>query len=162
MPEDPFYKSDLPEDFGKMTKRLGPKTIKQGSIIAFKYDFFKNDPYPTIIVTKITPQYICGLNIHVLTFYNIKTLLSKNKINACENPAFNYNLVKGNGYIIKAFRKYKKAGMRSVKIFDCDSFMTLIGIPRIVNPKEAKIIRTNISNQINKKTNINADQITNL
>jgi hypothetical protein len=78
MPEDPFYKSDLPEDFGKPTKRLGPKTIKQGSIIAFKYDFFKHDPYPTIIITKITPQYICGLNIHVLTFYNIKNLLSKN------------------------------------------------------------------------------------
>ena len=29
MPEDHFYKSDLPEDFGKPTKRLVPKTIKQ-------------------------------------------------------------------------------------------------------------------------------------
>lgn len=162
MPEDPFYKSDLPEDFGKLTKRLGPKTIKQGSIIAFKYDFFKHDPYPTIIVTRVTKDYISGLNIHSLTFYNIKNLLSKNKINACENPAFSYNLVKGNEYIIKAYRKYKKIGMRSVKIFDCDSFMTLIGVPRVVNPREAKIIRTNMTNQINKKTNINADQITNL
>lgn len=164
MAEDPLYKSDLPQDFGKLTKRLGPKTINKGSIISFKYDFFKHDPYPTIVITKVTPKYISGLNIHILTFPNIKFLLGKGKrdINACENPAFNYNLVKGKEYIIKAYRKYKKSGMRNVKIFDCDLFMTLIGAPRVVNPKEAKIIRTNISNQINKKTNVNADQITNL
>jgi hypothetical protein len=161
MADDPFYAQNLPKDFGKLTKRLGPKTLTKGSIISFKYDFFKNDPYPTIIVTSVSKDYISGLNIHVLTFYRIKELLGT-KINACKNPAFGYNLVKGNGYIIKAYRKYKKVGMRSVKIFDCDAFLNIIGITRVLTPKEAKIIRNDVSNQINKKTNINADQITRL
>lgn len=161
MAEDPFYAQDLPKDFGKLTKRLGPKTLTKGSIIAFKYDFFKHDPYPTIVVTGVTREYISGLNIHALTFYRIKELLGS-KINACQNPAFGYNLVKGSGYIIKAYRKYKKIGMRTVKIFDCDVFLNIIGIARVLTPKEAKIIRNDVSNQINKKTNINADQITRL
>lgn len=161
MAEDPFYSKDLPKDFGKSTKRLGPKTLGKGSIIAFKYDFFKHDPYPTIIVTKLTTKYISGLNIHALTFYAIKELLGK-KFNACGNPNFGYNLVKGSGYIIKAYRKYIKVGMRSVKIFDCDAFLNIIGIARVLTPKEASIIRNDVSNQINNNTNINADQITRL
>lgn len=161
MAEDPFYSQNLPKDFGKLTKRLGPKTLTKGSIIAFKYDFFKHDPYPTIVVTNVTREFISGLNIHILTFYKINHLLGK-KINACENPAFSYNLVKGDGYIIKAYRKYKKIGMRSVKIFDCDTFLKILGIPRVLTPKEAKIIRNDVTNQINKSTNVNADQITRL
>lgn len=161
MAEDPFYAQNLPKDFGKSTKRLGPKTLTKGSIIAFKYDFFKHDPYPTIVVTNVTREFVSGLNIHVLTFYKIKDLLGK-KINACENPAFSYNLVKGDGYIIKAYRKYKKIGMRSVKIFDCDTFLNILGISRVLTPKEAKIIRSDVTNQINRSANVNADQITRL
>lgn len=162
MAEDPFYAQNLPKDFGKLTKRLGPKTLQRGSIISFKYDFFKHDPYPTIVVTSLNTQYISGLNIHVLTFNNIKNLLDKKKINACENPAFGYKLVKDKGYIIKAYRKYKKIGMKSVKIFDCDLFLNIIGISRVLTPKESKIIRDDVNNQINKNTNVNANQITRL
>lgn len=135
--------------------------IKIGSIISFKYTFFKHDPNPTVIITKILPDYLVGINIHYLTYNDIKRLLSPTDVNACKNKSFGYPLVKNKAYIIKGFRVYKRKGIQNLKYLDCDKMLQMMGLKKIAtNPKEAKEVRKDIEQQVNRKTNIKAKQIT--
>ena len=134
--------------------------IKIGSIISFKYAFFKHDPNPTVIITKILPDYLVGINIHYLTYNDIKKLLNPKEVNACKNKSFGYPLVKNKAYIIKGFRVYKRKGIQNLKYLDCDKMIQMMGLKKTVNPKESKEINKQVEKQINRKTNVKAKQIT--
>jgi hypothetical protein len=139
---------------------MAVNVINIGSLISFNYKFFKHDPNPTVILTKILPDYLVGINIHYLTYNDIKRLLNPKEVNACKNKGFGYPLVKNKAYIIKGFRVYKRKGIQNLKYLDCDKMIQMMGLKKVVNPKEAREINKQVEKQINRKTNVKANQIT--
>lgn len=146
-------------DYGRLFKDLisrnvganqyGPslKAVASGSLVTFQYMFAKNDIYPLVILTYVSQNYIHGVNLHYLTFNEIKQVLQKDKLNGCR-PGFNYQNVKPYQYIIKAYRTYKKNGMRNLKVLDCELIIKSMTVARSIDPQEAEAIRENIRNQI--------------
>lgn len=131
--------------------------ITQGTLMSFAYSFWKNDPYPLIIVTKVTPgKMIKGVNLHYLTFPYIKNLLSTQ----CNNPAFSWQSIKGQSYIENAFRSYKWGGIRQVKVLDCQFLLTIMGMVRSFDPAEIEIIRRQVQEQIRQQVNPKAYEVT--
>lgn len=139
---------------------MAVNTINIGSIISFKYSFFKHDPNPTIIITKVLGDYIVGINFHYLSYNDLKKLLDPKQINACKNRRFGYPLLKGKSYIIKGFRVYKRKGIQSLKYLDCEKMLQMMGLKAIVKQKIDKETNRNIEKQINRKTNVKAKDIT--
>lgn len=135
--------------------------IKVGSIVSFKYSFFKHDPNPTVMVTKVDNKnnVLVGINIHYLTYNDIKRLLSPKEINACKNKALGYPLLKGKAYIIKGFRVYKGNGVQSLKYLDCDKMLQMMGLKAIMKTKQNKEIKEDVEKQINRKTNVKVKEI---
>lgn len=133
------------------------QSIKQGALMSFAYSFWKNDPYPLIIVTKVTPgKMIKGVNMHYLTFPYIRNLLSTQ----CNNPAFSWESIKGQSYIENAFRSYKWGGIRQVKVLDCQFLLSIMGMVRSFDPAEVEIIRRQIQEQIRQQVNPRAYEVT--
>lgn len=153
-----------PAQFGKTTygqtlpaNQYGPiysrmtQTITKGSLVNFNYTFHKpgHDPYPLVLITDIWQNYIRGVNLHYLTFPDIKRLLQPN----CNNPAFSYFNIKGDGYIVSAFRQYKKRGIRQIRKLDCAFLLNILASVRSLNPSEVEAIRRSVREQIQRLTN---------
>jgi hypothetical protein len=146
-------------DYGKLFKdvisrsvganQYGPsfKTIASGSLVTFQYMFAKNDVYPLVILTYVSANYLHGVNLHYLTFNEIKQVLQKDKLNGCR-PGFNYQNVKPYQYIVKAYRTYKRNGIKGLKVLDCDLIVKSMTVTRSIDPQEAEAIRENVRNQI--------------
>lgn len=140
--------------------QYGPtlKTVSSGSLVTFQYLFAKNDVYPLVILTYVSMNYIHGVNLHYLTFNQIKEVLQKDKLNGCR-PGFNYQNVKPYEYIVNAYRTYKRNGLRNLKILDCDLITKSMTVTRSIDPQESEAIRENIRNQISGLVNTPAQKM---
>ena len=94
---------------------------------------------------------IRGVNLHYLTFNDIKKLLQPN----CNNTGFSYNTLKQGEYIglIKAFRQYKRNGIRQIKVLDCAFLLNVLASVRAISPSEVEAIRQSVREQISRMTN---------
>lgn len=125
-------------------------SIKKGSLITFNYTFWKNDPYPLVIVNEnFVSKKIWGINLHYLTFNYIKKIMKY-----CKSPMFSYySAIKNDKILENAYRSYKWQGIRQIKRLDCDFLLDVIATVKSYDPAEVQIIRKNVQEQINKKIN---------
>ena len=128
--------------------------IKQGMLISFHYQFWVNDPYPVVIVTKATPgKRVKGINLNYLTFPFIKNLLRT----SCSNPTFAWQTIKGDRYIENAFRSYRWQGVRQVKTLDCTFLLNVMATVRSNDPNEMRAIKESVREQIRREVNPKAE-----
>jgi len=131
-------------------RRIYNKTIQKGSLIAFRYTFYKHDFSPLVLVGKLNdwnqPGMIAGLNLHYLTFRYMKYLTT-----AFCGKNFSYQQIKGNQYIVNAYRSYKKEGRKSVQTLDCNFLNGVLKTARSFKPNELEAIRQNIQKQLKDK-----------
>lgn len=129
--------------------QYGPslKNVASGSLVTFQYMFAKHDVYPLVILTYVSTNYLHGVNLHYLTFNQMKQVLQTDKLNGCR-PGFNYQNVKPYKYIVNAYRTYKRNGIRGLKVLDCDLIVKSMTVTRSIDPQEAEAIRENVRNQI--------------
>jgi hypothetical protein len=131
--------------------------FKKGNLITFNYTFWKHDPYPLVVISPPPKNptitfgigHLWGVNIHLLTFFDIKQLLRSSK-----NPNFSYvNYVKGNNAIKRAYRSYKWSGIRQVKTLNYEFFLNIVGTIRNQDPADVEIVRKNVQEQIQQQIN---------
>jgi hypothetical protein len=145
------YGPRLPANqYGPIYNRM-TQTITKGSLVSFNYTFHKpgHDPYPLVLITDIWQNYIRGVNLHYLTFPDIKRLLQPN----CNNLGFSYSNIKGDEYIVSAFRQYKRRGIRQIRKLDCAFLLNVLASVRSLNPSEVDAIRRSVREQIQRLTN---------
>ena len=120
--------------------------IGRGSLCTFSYLYHKpgHDPVPLVLITDDSfPRQgpkagtcIRGINLHYLTFPTIKKLMFPAPGHSiCDSPQFTYQYIKGNEYIVSAFRQYKKSGIQSLKKLNCDFIVNAMAISRSFDPK---------------------------
>jgi hypothetical protein len=151
-PIDPLKKVGA-NQYGMTYKPLG-----KGTLVIAKYDFWKHDPYPLILVSALyNDQRLAGINLHYLTFKYVKSLVKA----YCNNRGFGYHLIKGDKYIVNAFRTYKRAGLKQGKMIDGDFLLNVLGTARSYSPNEVEKIRQHIQQQLRQQINPRANQLTN-
>ena len=141
--------------------------VKSGSIVQFTYSFWKNDPYPLVIVSD-TGRYVRGVNLKYLTFPYIKTLLNKIYIGVghqfanVNNPLpFSYqNQVKGDKYITEAFRQYKLNGIQRLRMINPAALLAILASVRSFDPQEIENITRDIREQMQRVANQSAADMT--
>lgn len=137
------------QQFNKIQPVFRPifyNAIKPGSIITFQYTAWKHDPYPLVLSTGIRLNgKMAGINLHYLTYNYIINL-----INQFNGKPFNYNQIKGNKFISKAFRTYKQQGVQNVKTLDGKFLLQTLGQIRSFNPVEIEAMRQHVRQQMNK------------
>jgi len=134
--------------------------IRTGSIVQFSYDFAKHDKNPLVILTENIAGEIKGLNLHYILPDPILQIISPSGMNACNNPRFSWQSVKYNPYIKKAFRIYKKNGIKNIRLLDCDYLKRVIAASRKLNLQDLTALRTAIDVQL-RQTNQNVGDLTN-
>ena len=152
----PFQDAVLPN--GLTAPSTVNPTIGRGSLITFKYLFHKpgHDPSPMVLVTDINYRGgdLRGLNLHYLTFPTIKKLLFPGPGQSiCDSPQFTYQYIKGNEYIVSAFRQYKRNGIESLKKLNCEFIVNALAISRSFDPNEIEAIRKSVREQIRRMVN---------
>ena len=136
--------------------QFGPsiRDLRPGALVQFTYDLQGSritDRTPLVILTDVNVKYFRGLNLHYLTFPAIKKVLQKSGLNACNNPFFNYkNNIKQDEYIKTAFRRYKRIGVRRLKILNCDFVLNVMGSVRAIDPQEIQAIADSIKEQMQR------------
>jgi hypothetical protein len=134
-----------------------PNQIVRGSLITFSYSLWKNDPYPLLIVSKISQgKVIAGVNLHYLTFNYIRGLLQS----SCASGAFSYASIKGDQYIVNAYRTYRWNAIRQVRVLDCDFLLKVMSMVRTFDPAEVEMIRNQVQQQLSQQMNPTANQMT--
>lgn len=156
--QTPYSPRVSANQYGPIPAKL-TAAITKGSLVTFSYNFFKpgHDPYPLVLITDasypaIGPKagmYMRGVNLHYLTFPDIKGLLQPN----CNNINFSYSNIKGNEYIVSAFRQYKRRGIRQIRKLDCAFLLNVLASVRSLNPSEVEAIRNSVREQIRQLTN---------
>ena len=136
-------------------RKIQDKTIKPGSLIVFRYNFFKNDPAPLCLVGRVGLNgMISGLNLHYLTFRYIKQLVQT----YC-GKNFNYQLIKGNKYIVNSYRSYKREGRKNIQVLDCDFLLGVLGSVRSFKPSELEAIRKSVQKQLQERMHPTAEDV---
>ena len=137
---------------------------RRGSLITFSYLYHKpgHDPAPLVLITDDNfpekgpkaGQYIRGINLHYLTFPTIKKLMFPGQGKSiCDSPQFTYQYIKGNEYIVSAFRQYKKNGIQSLKKLNCEFIVNAMSMSRSFDPNEIEAIRKSVREQIRRMAN---------
>lgn len=122
--------------------------IKKGSLISFNYAFWRHDAYPLVVVTDYMPgKGIRGVNLHYLTYPVVRNIL-----NTSTFGTFSFSNIKGNAYIVSAFRSYKWVGVQNVKQFDINFVKTIVSAVRSTDPNQIQYIKKYIDDQVNEKT----------
>lgn len=125
-------------------------SIQRGELIVFHYNFFKHDPRPHIIVTDVNPgNRIRGVNLHYITFHDIKQLLQM----SCGVNSFSYKNIVGQNVFTNAFRSYKWAGIKGIKKMDCDFVRSIMNLVRNFDPAEIEIVRRLVREQLQRQVN---------
>jgi hypothetical protein len=141
---------------GANQKGLFTKSLGKGSLMVAKYDYWKHDPYPLILVSGFySDGRLAGVNLHYLTFRYIKGLTQA----YCNNRTFGYQLIKGDKYIVQAFRTYKKAGLKQARLIDSDFLLNVLGTARSYSPNEVEKIRQHVQEQLRQQVNPRSDQM---
>lgn len=147
----------IAEQKNPIFRRVYHKTLQPGALANFNYVFFKHDPYPLVLCSRIyTDGRVAGINLHYLTFKYIRYLIQQ----YC-GKAFSYPLIKNNTFIYNAFRTYKRDGVRMVRLLDCEFLMTLLGTVRSFSPNEVRAIREEVQRQLSARMNPTVDDDTN-
>ena len=138
--------------------------ITRGSLISFHYPISMStipnvihDPYPMVILTDIWPYYIRGLNLHYLTFPYIKRIIGTYG----GQGSFSYGNIRPDKYMAHAFRLYIRRGVLTPKRLDTQWLIQVLQSVRSFGPGELEKIRQNIQQQIQKRLQIKADELTN-
>jgi hypothetical protein len=132
---------------------------RTGSLVSFNYATWKNDPYPLIIVIENNPgkDKMSGINLHYLTFRDIKDLLDRSG-----KMGFSYRSVSATRPFRDSYRSYKKTSVRQMKILDPSYLLGVMGMVRSYDPAEVQIIRRQVQEQLKAQTNPKASEVTNL
>lgn len=150
----PFQNAVIPDNLTAPTK-FNP-VVSRGSLVTFTYLFRKpgHDPQPLVLLTDVAyggGLYCRGINLHYLTFPVIKKLLFPGPGRSiCDSPNFSYQYIKGNQYIVSAFRQYKRNGIQSLKKLDCEFIVNAMAVARSFDPNEIEAIRKSVREQIQK------------
>jgi hypothetical protein len=150
----PFQDAVLPN--GLSPPGVVNPTVGRGSLVTFNYLFHKpgHDPVPLVLVTDVWANYIRGINLHYLTFPTIKKLMFPGAGKSiCDSPQFTYQYIKGNDYIVSAFRQYKRTGIGSLKKLNCEFIVNALNISRSFDPNEIEAIRKSVREQIRRMAN---------
>lgn len=141
-------------------RTLGNFGVRKGSLVSFNYVFWRNDAYPLVVVSDnaLANGKLWGVNLHYLTFPYIRRLMGISR----NNPAFSYTSISGDMYMKKAFRSYKWQGIRQLKVLDPKFLMDVMSAVRSYDPAEVQIIRRQVQEQIARRVNPKASQMTNL
>ena len=147
-----FQRIDQPgqEPFRRIgTSQYGPsiRKIEKGSLIHFKYTNFKHDPYPLIVITDIFPNHIRGVNLHYLTFNYVKQILQLH----CDNNVFSYFAIRGDQFLVNAFRTYKRLGIKQPKRLDCEFISNVLATVRSFDPAEVEHMRHFVREQLQRQ-----------
>lgn len=127
--------------------------------MSFNYTFWKNDPYPLLIVIDNSPgkDKISGINLHYLTFRDIKEAISR-----AGRMGFSYRSITDSRPFKDAYRSYRKVGVRQMKVLDPSYLLGVMGMVRSYDPAEVQIIRRQVQDQIKQQINPKANQAANL
>lgn len=142
------------------SKRMGKSLFaRTGSLVSFNYTFWKNDPYPLLIVIDNSPgkDKISGINLHYLTFRDIKEAISR-----AGRMGFSYRSITDSRPFKDAYRSYRKVGVRQMKVLDPSYLLGVMGMVRSYDPAEVQIIRRQVQDQIKQQINPKANQAANL
>lgn len=130
----------------------GPQSpvISKGSLVKFTYLYAKpgHDQTPMVLITDIWRDYIRGLNLNYLTFPTIKGLLQQ----FGENTSFSYQNIRGQNYIVSAFRQYKRPGIGGIQKLNSPFLLNALACSRSTDPNEVEAIRKTIRDQIRQQT----------
>ena len=128
--------------------------LQKGNLITFNYVNWANDPRPLVILTDVSPgMRIRGINLNYLTFNYIKNILLSN----CNNVGFSYSNIKGDAYIVSAFRSYKWQGIQQLRKLDCKFLLSVMSVVRSFDPNEIKMIRQSVREQIQQQISPKAE-----
>lgn len=132
---------------------------KAGSLVSFGYTFWRNDPYPLIVVidNPLGGDRISGINLHYLTFRDIKDIISK-----AGRIGFSYASVSASRPFRDSYRSYKKSGVRQMRMLDPSYLLGVMGMVRSYDPADAQIIRRQVQDQLRQQVNPKATAPTNL
>jgi hypothetical protein len=129
------------------------KTVGKGSVITFNYigqtKYRIHDPYPMIIVSDIFNEMIRGVNLNYLTLPYMKGLV----VSYADNPRFSYTYIKGDQYIVGAFRSYKRAGISQLRILDTGFLRDLLKVVRSLEPGEIEQMRAQVERLLQEGIN---------
>ncbi len=120
--------------------------VHQGSLVAFNYvgqtKHRIHDPYPLVIVSGIYNDKVSGVNLHYLTLPYVKSVVSV----YADNPRFSFANIKGDSYIVGAFRSYKRNGISQIKMLDSGFLKNLLSVVRALDIGEIEQMRAQIRN----------------
>jgi hypothetical protein len=142
------------------SRRMGKSLFaRTGSLVSFNYTFWKNDPYPLLIVIENSPgkDKISGINLHYLTFRDIKEAISR-----AGRMGFSYRSITDSRPFKDSYRSYKRVGVRQMKVLDPSYLLGIMGMVRSYDPAEVQIIRRQVQDQIRQQINPKANQTANL
>jgi len=162
-----MFQQVQPEQTGKApfldlaANQYGPsaRRIYKGSLVWFRYTNYIHDPFPLVILTDIWPNHVRGFNLHYLTFFYVKKLLSLH----CDNMMFSYFVIKNNPYFKifeKSFRTYKRLGMRQVKRLDCSFLLDMLGSMMSFDPAEVEQMRVYVRERLAREFQPRAEKMT--
>lgn len=124
--------------------------VLKGSVIAFHYTgqttYRINDPYPLVIVSDIFDDMVRGVNLHYLTLPTVRQIIASYG----NNRQFSYAFIKGEAYIVRAFRSYKRAGITNLKMLDVAFLQNVLKVVRALNPGEIETMRAQIQQQMQR------------
>lgn len=151
-----------PKSFKNQTGLQTVRSAVTGSIARFNYAFAKTDRNPVILIVKNEGPYIDGLNLHYIRAQPLMQLINPSGKNACGNRMFNWqNDIKPNMYIKEAYRRYKKIGVNSLQILNCEFLRRIIAASAKLNIQDLTAMRQNIDAQIMNEINMNASNFMN-
>lgn len=136
------------------------KSVQKGSLINFQYLYYRQDPTPLVLVTSVySDGRIAGVNLHYLTYRYIKNLTKS----FCNDRTFSYQKIKGNTFLYNSFRTYKKSGVKSIKLLDCEILNKAMEVSRSTNFTESELraIQNDIKAQVKAYQNPSANQLSN-
>jgi hypothetical protein len=154
-----------PQSVKNITGLQTVNSLMKGSIVQFQYVFSRHDPKPLVLLTNNPndtndfPNYLRGLNLHYIGSSQIMNLISVNRMNACGDRSFSWDKVKTNNYIKGSFRIYKKAGVRNLRILDCNYLKRILAASKKLNLQDLTALRSNIEEQINTAINQTAESM---
>lgn len=136
-------------------RRVYYKTLGKGSLISFRYAFWKHDPTPLVLVTDTGIDRIRGINLRYLTYRYVRSVLQ----NYCGKNFFSYRYIMHDQFMVNAFRTYKRAGMSQIQMLDCDVLGNVLGKIRTFNPQELQYIQKEIQRQLKAQANPSAEEM---
>jgi hypothetical protein len=131
-------------------------SFQKGSLISFQYLFQKHDPKPFVLfIRTYMDGRLAGLNLHYLTFPYVKRLISQ----YCGNQSLSYQAIKGDEFLVNAYRTYKRTGLRRVQLVDCEFLKTILESLRVLDPEEIEAMRKEVNKQLKEKLNQKAEEL---